>query len=44
MTTIDVKRKNIRSNLIIDKPSCENCVYAFKGKIKRNNTGWKGEN
>ena len=25
-----------------DKLACENCTYAFKGKIKRNNTGWKG--
>lgn len=27
------------------KRACENCTYAFKGKIKHNNTGWykKGE-
>ncbi len=22
------------------KPSCENCTYAFKGKVKSNNSGW----
>lgn len=22
------------------KEACENCTYAFKGKIKHNNTGW----
>lgn len=24
-----------------EKIACENCTYAFKGRIKRNNTGWK---
>ena len=24
------------------KPACENCRYAFKGKIKANYSGWKG--
>jgi len=24
----------------IPKPSCENCTYAFKGKVKSNNSGW----
>lgn len=41
LTTLDVKRKNIRSHNIIGKCSCENCTSAFKGKVKKNNTGWK---
>jgi hypothetical protein len=44
LTTLDVSKKNMRKHKFIGKCSCENCVYAFKGKIKRNNTGWKGEN
>ena len=23
-----------------DKPSCKNCTFAYKGRIKKNNTGW----
>lgn len=23
-----------------DKRSCENCTFAFRGRIRRNNTGW----
>ena len=23
------------------KEACENCTFAFKGKVKHNNTGWK---
>lgn len=26
------------------KKSCENCKYAFKGKVKANYSGWKDEN
>lgn len=41
LTTLDVKRKNIRSHSKIGKCSCENCTAAFKGRVKKNNTGWK---
>lgn len=44
MSTLDVSRKNIRSHCIIEKCDCKNCVAAFKGKIKKNNTGWENEN
>lgn len=33
----------MRSHNIIGKCACENCTYAFKGKVKNNNTGWKGK-
>jgi len=23
-----------------DKKSCENCTYAYRGRVKKNNTGW----
>ena len=26
------------------KPACENCTFSFKGKVKRNYTGWHKEN
>lgn len=38
LTTLDVKRKNITSHNIVGKCACENCTYAFKGKVKTNNT------
>lgn len=41
MTTLDVRRKNIRSHNIIGKCSCENCTATFKDKVKKNNTDWK---
>ena len=41
VTTLDVKRKNIRSHSIIGKYSCENCTATFKGRVKKNNTEWK---
>ena len=41
MTTLDVKRKNIREGIIMAKCACKNCTFAFKGKIKKNNTGWE---
>ena len=41
LTTLDVKRKNITSHNIVGKCACENCTYAFKGKVKTNNTKWK---
>ena len=41
MTTLDVKRNNIKEHKSIGKCACENCTYAFKGKVKKNNTGWK---
>lgn len=25
------------------KEACENCTFAFKGKIKKNHTGWKAK-
>ena len=43
ITTLDVKKKHIRSHNIIGKCACENCTYTFKGKVKNNNTGWKGK-
>jgi len=41
ITTLDVKKKHIRSHNIIGKCACENCTYTFKGKVKNNNSGWK---
>ena len=38
ITTINTIERFFGQN----KLACENCTYAFKGKIKRNNTGWKG--
>ena len=40
MYTIHTTKENFGK----DKTACENCTYAFKGKIKQNFTGWKGTN
>lgn len=34
--TISTSSRNFGS----DKSSCANCTYMYKGRIKRNNTGW----
>lgn len=34
--TIDTTKNNFGK----DKPSCANCTAAYKGRIRRNNTGW----
>ncbi|MDO5295543.1 MAG: hypothetical protein Q4F00_02725, partial [bacterium] len=39
LTTIHTTKKLFG----VYKPSCENCEYAFKGKIKENYSGWKGD-
>lgn len=37
--TIDTTEKGFGK----DKKSCENCEYAYKGRIKKNCTGWKSD-
>ena len=32
-----------KDNMGKPKAACENCTYAFKGKVKRNYTGWKAK-
>ncbi len=39
LTTIHTTSGNMGKSKI----ACENCTYAFKGKIKRNYTGWQKE-
>ncbi len=39
MTTIHTTKSSFGKN----KEACENCTATFKGKIKQNYTGWKGE-
>ena len=39
MTTIHTTKSSFGKN----KEACENCKEAFKGKIKQNYTGWKGD-
>ena len=41
LTTLDVKRKNIREHNIVGKCACENCTATFKGRVKKNNTEWE---
>ena len=41
LTTLDVKRKNIRKHNIVGKCSCKNCTATFKGRVKKNNTEWE---
>ncbi len=41
LTTLSTTRKNVKNGKIVPKDSCANCTYAFKGKIKKNNTGWR---
>lgn len=36
ITTIHTTKNNFGKN----KRACENCTYSFKGKVKRNYTGW----
>ena len=32
-----------RNNFGKPKKACENCTYALKGKIKKNYSGWEGD-
>lgn len=39
ITTIHATKNSMGQS----KPACENCTYSFKGKVKRNYTGWHKE-
>jgi len=39
ITTIHTTKNNFGTN----KHACQNCTHAFKGKVKKNNTGWHQE-
>ena len=39
ITTIHTTKTDFGKN----KPACENCTYSFKGKVKQNYSGWKGD-
>ena len=41
LTTLDVKRKNIRKHNIVGKCSCKNFTTTFKGRVKKNHTEWE---